>query len=95
MADTMPRHRFVIEIARRWRGQLLAKGVPDIPLLLDVTLALMIADMNGLRLDIDSLLAAPIDDIDHDVGGIYAHINRHTGTLDGLFQPKHILRSNP
>jgi len=87
-----PRHRLIIDVARRWRARLLEQGAPEIPLLLDITLTLMIADMNGLRLDIDALLAGPIEEVEHDVGGIFCNINRGTGKLEGLFQPRFILK---
>jgi len=89
----IPPHRKIVAIAKRWRQSLIDRKIDKVPLLIDITLALMIADMNGLPLDTDALLAAPIDELEHDVGGIFCDVNRGTGKLDGLFQPRHIRRT--
>ena len=45
------------------------------------------ANYCGLRLA--DLLAAPDYDFLHDIYGIYRHINRETGKLDGCFRPRY------
>lgn len=83
----------IIAIAKRWRCNVMA-AVPDVtpPLLIDVVIRLSIAHRNGLTLDLPALMSAPDEDLNHDVGGIYVHIDRGTGKLGGLFQPRHVLR---
>lgn len=87
-------HREIILIATRWRSGMIKKA-PDIkpPLLIEVVICLIIAHRNGLPLDIDALLVASEEDLDHDVGGIYTHIDRGTGKLGGLFAPRLVLQA--
>jgi hypothetical protein len=65
-----------------------------VPTLLDTTLALIMAVRNGCPLDLDRLLVARMDDLDHDVGGIIQHVDKRTGKVGGLFSPR-LLRRVP
>lgn len=95
MADSGPvPHREIIAIAKRWRDAQLGRNLPDVPLLIDVTIALIIAHRNGLPLDVVALMSAPIEAVEHDVGGIFVHVDRKTGTLDSLFQPTYVLKES-
>lgn len=89
MGNAFPPTGKLIKIATRWRTAAIERNVGEVPPLIDVVICLTIAHRNGTELDVDSLLAAPQADIDHDVGGIVAHINRKDGRLDGLFKPIH------
>lgn len=89
MAGTFPPTGKLIKIATRWRDAAIARGGAEIPPLIDVVICLTIAHRNGTELDVDALLAAPAEDLDHDVGGIVTHIDRATGALGGLFKPIH------
>lgn len=44
---------------------------------------------NGCPLQLFALLAAPDNDFWHDIIGIARHLDRHTGKLTGLFQPRY------
>ena len=44
---------------------------------------------NGCKLDFDRLLAADDINFKHDIAGIERHIDKETGKLDGMFQPRH------
>jgi hypothetical protein len=65
-----------------------------VPGALDTTLAVIMAIRNGCDLDLDRLLVARMDDLDHDVGGIIQHVDKRTGKVGGLFSPR-LLRRVP
>jgi len=44
--------------------------------------------LNGCRLELASLLAAPDFEFVHDVWGIMRHINRKSGQLESCFLPR-------
>lgn len=46
---------------------------------------------NGTPLDLDGLLTANPLDFSHDIFGIRRHIDRDTGKLCGIFQPRHAM----
>lgn len=43
---------------------------------------------NGTPLRLSEMLAADDFNLMHDIGGIYKHINRDTGKLEGFFVPR-------
>ena len=50
--------------------------------------------LNGCELDLEGLLAAPSIDFAHDVCGISRHIDRETGQLKDLFEPRYAFKSS-
>jgi hypothetical protein len=72
--------------------QIAARAVKVLPsakfVLRDTVMDLMACHCNGTPLDLPKLLAAPVPDFGHDVGGIRRHLNRSTGELEGHFQPR-------
>lgn len=97
VAGMMPDTRKATRVACRYveacqaRAQAVASrgGEPaPVPTLLDTTLALIMATRNGCPLDLDQLMVAGLDDLDHDVGGIIQHVDRRTGKVGGLFSPR-------
>lgn len=46
------------------------------------------AHLNGCRLDLGKLLAAPNFDFAHDVLGIQENIDRNTGKIENFFNPR-------
>lgn len=92
-----PETRKATSVARRYveacqarANAVTARGgeAAPVPRLLDTTLAVIMAVRNGCPLDLDRLLVAPLDDLDHDVGGIITHVDRRTGKVGGLFYPR-------
>jgi hypothetical protein len=52
--------------------------------LLDLT----VCHANGTSLDLAAMLTGPILDVDHDLTGLRRHMNRRTGAMEDLFQPR-------
>lgn len=91
----------VMRIAARYvdRCQRMANAARDrggepapVPTMLDTTLCLLMALRNGCPLDLDRMLVASGEDLDHDVGGIITHVDRRTGKVGGLFSPRMLKR---
>jgi len=96
MVDLIPPSRLIIRCGMRWRDAQLARGGDaPIPSLLDTVIVLTIAYRNGTPLDFEALLAGPLEDLEHDVGGCVQHVDRHTGRIEGLFRPLRVLQPAP
>lgn len=83
--------QLILQIVRRYES-LLTEALPesDLPPRVSMMMDLEACHCNGCPLDLTGLLQAPRDfDFMHDVSGIFRHMNRSTGELEGLFQPRY------
>ena len=62
--------------------------IPFAPLMMDITAT----HANGCRLRLEDWLAADDLNFIHDIAGIWRHLNRVTGKLEGCFLPRFALR---
>lgn len=87
--------QLILQIVRRYES-LLTEALPesDMPPRVSMMMDLEACHCNGCPLDLAGLLQAPRDfDFMHDVAGIFRHLNRNTGELKGLFQPRYAART--
>lgn len=59
---------------------------------LDLHMDLCAVHLNGCPLRLADFLAAKDFDFAHDIGGIHANLNRHTGKLKNHFHPRFAVR---
>lgn len=88
--------QLILHIVRRYES-LLTEALPesDLPPRVPMMMDLEVCHCNGCPLDLAGLLQAPRDfDFMHDVAGIFRHLNRSTGELEGLFQPRYAARTS-
>lgn len=80
-------------IARRFFARNAFAGLPPCSEL-DVEMVLAAANgMNGNpELNLDSLLNAKLEDMNHDIFGLLDNLNRTTGKIENCFVPRHAKR---
>lgn len=77
----------ILKIAERWHS-LCRKHGRTTTAILDTTMDLTATHANNHPLRLQELLEADDFNFSHDVGGIYHHMNRETGKLEGCFFPR-------
>jgi hypothetical protein len=84
--NTTPHERaLILNIADRAMADGPAPYTDKIRAVMDLT----VLHCNGCPLDLPALLAASEANFWHDINGIAANLNRATGQLNNLFQPRH------
>jgi hypothetical protein len=80
-------YQFVHEIAQRAVSMAVTHGRPKYKVQ-DVEMDITATHLNGCRLRLAELAAAPEFEFAHDVFGIRNHLNRETGKLEDCFMPR-------
>ena len=81
--------RIIEQIAdRAWQSNTIRKVVDHDHAKIGIHMDVSACHANGNPLRLDDLLAADEFNFVHDILGIYGHLDRDTGKLDGLFLPR-------
>ncbi|MGE3175823.1 MAG: hypothetical protein AB7O32_00020 [Vicinamibacterales bacterium] len=78
-------HSLIMKVVARADDMLRGMQLDPIP---QLAMDLTACHLNGTKLNLRRLLAAPDFDFFHDVWGIHAYLNRTTGRLDHCFSPR-------
>ena len=83
---TYHERQLVMEIAKRASAISVNAGRRIDPPVIEMDV--LATHANGCPLDLERLSQADDFNVAHDVFGIYRHINRETGDLEGCFMPR-------